>query len=262
MTDPAAIRATLQEASARIRFSEKAHRYWLDGKPAPSVTTITKMLHREQLERWKIRQQARGTAKACVAMPIQDGEDIEAYADRMLVEADRLLEGERIAKEAANVGNELHALIEWHCRAKMGEVTQRPLASDQGEALFEQWGAWAYDAGLVVVGVEVPVLYDFAHMRFCGRIDLLAFVREELTVLDWKSKEYAGRLWPDQRMQNIAYRTAISATGCVNSPPAGLIVVVPRDGSPAVPIPVDSDPVEDWKAFEDCYRLYMWSKKA
>jgi hypothetical protein len=257
---PLQIRAVLSEQATRVKFFDKAHRYALDGRHSPSVTTITRLLHREQLERWRVRQQALGTARACVASPILLSESVEDYATRMLAEADKLLEADRVAKEAADIGTGFHSLIEWACRERIGQPTPRPEVSDAAEALFERWMEWTVNAAFDVVAVEQPVFSE--TWQYCGRVDLLANVAGRLTVLDWKSKANAGKLWPDQRLQSIAYRQAVYEMLKPPAYPEGLIVVVPRDGGDAKPLPVDSDREQDLNAFLHLLGLYHWQREA
>lgn len=264
MPSAAEIRAVLAKAAERVQFSASSHRYKVDGKHSPAVTTITAMQHRPQLERWKIREQARGTALACFHTPARDHEAAEVYAARMMALAQKQFEADRIADEAANIGTQAHSLIEWTCRERIGQPTPRPTVGDQAEALFDQWLAWAEAEAFEVVSVEQRL---FSSAGYCGTMDLLAFVKGRLTVADWKSKASDGKLWPDNKLQSVAYRRAVweilSDAGIVLPEwPAGLILVLPRDGGKPQPIPVDGDPEADFEAFLALLKIYRWSKSS
>lgn len=77
----------------------------------PSVTTILKCVSKPGLERWKISQ----AVMAAMTSPRREGEDMDAFIDRVL-NVDR--EQDEEAGRAAEIGKRIHGEIEYRLRGR------------------------------------------------------------------------------------------------------------------------------------------------
>lgn len=259
----------LDQADARLAFSEKSHRYTLDGKPVPGVTTIIGSLNAPALNAWQVKQEREAciTAARKIAECIMDDEIrflprhghedawSEDFRETFEEFAGKEYEGQRIAREAADVGSQLHALIEGYCKGKLGIPFPEPRVSDEAHAMFSTWLQWARSQDFQPLAVERRV-FSVKHW-YAGTVDLFAYATGRKVIFDWKGTK-GKKLYARHRLQSIAYRKAAEEMGLGEWD--GQIVVVPTDGSAAVPLPVDSDPEEDFRAFLACRTLYEYAK--
>src|SRR5262245_48241141 len=113
----------------------------------PSVSAIKRTLDAPQLDAWKVNVQVEGTARAAYGNPPVDGELEDSYVARLKGAAEEL-EHERIAREAADVGTQCHALIEHEVKRQLGIEAPAPEASDEAMFRFAGWKEWASKSGL------------------------------------------------------------------------------------------------------------------
>lgn len=244
----------------RLRFNAASHRYWLDGKPVPGVTTIIKEKAAPALVRWMVRvQQEADIAVAwrifnsTLLLPCADNH--QDFAEAFRAESGAEYEHEKQSRAAADIGTQLHCLIEKHLKAQLGVpfAIEQPV-SDQAQEMFSaHWLPWAKDAKLEPLFVERFVFDD--ELRYAGIVDLGARIEGTISILDWKGKE-AGtldRLYMEPVLQNHAYRRAMHRL--TGQQWAGHVVNVARDGSGLMVHPVPySDEMAD--AFVACLTLY------
>jgi hypothetical protein len=221
----------LRNLEARIRFNPGRHTYTLDGAWLPSVSSIKGQLDKPALTAWMVREQMKGTARACLEDP--------GFARRLLEMTDQQLRGIRfesaaVAEEHAILGTEVHALIEAWARRQVGDAVEEPEASDKAHFLFSDFLGWAGTHKVKVLAPEMRIAS--AAFRYCGTIDLLAEEGDGLTIFDWKTK--SGDLYPEERLQLAAYRQAVKE--CTGILPAGRVLRIPKDGSKVVCLDADS----------------------
>jgi hypothetical protein len=242
--------AELLAEQARVRLTAN-HRYYVDGKPMPAVTTITKMLDAPQLDAWKVKTQVLGTANAAFNNPPLENEPQEQYAARLARIAADQYEHERIADEAAVEGSEVHGLIEWRMRTQLGEEVSRPAVSEAAAFREAGWSEWAKAVGLKPLAVEARVISR--SLRYCGTIDLLAEVNGVPSLLDWKRSK---AVYESHHLQSIAYRMALEEMGF--DPMPGYVLLMPPGGDPELAPCRDDDATR--AAFRACVDLYNWTR--
>ena len=139
--------------------------------------------------------------------------------------------------------------------------------------MFTGWLAWERDADFEPIFVERRVFSDVppgtvmhsGWPRYCGTIDLGAFVAGEPSVLDWKTRKGNGKPWPEQILQNVAYRRALRSMGLGEW--TGHLVMLPKDGGAVTAVNVEPGPGDKWtvegafESFEACLRLYRATKE-
>lgn len=256
MPDPLeALLVELRADQPRVTM-DKRHIYRVDGKHMPNVTTVIRVMDAPQLDAWKVRVQVEGTAKAAHANPPVFGEDEAAYMQRLVVLAAEQYEHERLSQEAADVGKQVHALIESAVREMLGEpvITPEIEPGDESLFIFAGWREWAARVGFRPLMAEARVLHR--EERYCGTLDLLALINDRPAVVDWKT---AKAVYPEMRLQSAAYRMALRSCGWPELD--GYVVRLPKDGGDIHTEPL-GDPTDDWEAFKACLQLYRWRKAA
>lgn len=261
--DRAELLERLAEAEGRLTFNPGNHTYRLDKKHIPGVTTILRQQHKEQLVRWMVRvQQEADIATAWrLAQSFGDAEfwsglDTPANFAAAFVEmAGEEYEHQKQAREAADVGKQMHALMEHHFKAQLGLPTTAPEASDDAQAMFSSVLEFLRSGDLEPLSMERR-LFNVADW-YAGTVDLFALYQGKQVIPDYKGRksEDANQLWPEQRRQSAAYRTAAKSMGLGEW--GGLILAVPRDGGKVTPVPVTSDVEADMAAFRACQVLYF-----
>jgi hypothetical protein len=174
-----------------LKFNAKVHRYWLDGKPVPGVTTLLKDgLPKPALIYWSART---------VAEYVADNPDaIETLRDmgrEPMVNALKGVPWEKRDKAAAK-GTDIHALAERVVHGEDVEVPEELVDSVQG---YADW--------LDRFDVR-PVLTERSCANrkhwYAGRFDLIADIGPDRWLLDAKT----GGAYPDAALQLDAYRNA------------------------------------------------------
>lgn len=234
---------------------DKRHCYRMNKAVVPGVTTVIKTMDAPQLDAWKVRVQVEGTARAAYLDPPVFGEPEDAYIGRLIKAAKEGLEHERIANAAADIGTQVHALIEHAIREQLGQESLAPEATDEALFVFAGWREWAERVKLEPIMAEGRIYHP--TLDYCGTFDLLAMVGDRPGILDWKPQ---ARVYPERRLQSAAYREALHAMGWPNL--EGYIVSMPRDGGDIEMIRLETGEAlaDTLKAFISCLSLYRWLK--
>jgi hypothetical protein len=229
------------------------HRYTRDGKYKPGVTTVIKTMDAPALDKWKVRMQAEGTARAAFNSPPLQHEPVDGYVARMRRLAEEQYEADRVADKAAKIGTEVHALIEHAIKKMLGQPTPEPNVGDEAMFRFAGWKQWARNVGLKPLSTECRV-YN-STLDYCGTVDGLVLIEGKPTQLDWKPTD---ALWAERRLQSAGYRMALMTMGWPEM--AGAIVCLPRGGGEISMIPCDAgeDLHEAGKAFAALLLVYRW----
>jgi hypothetical protein len=263
---PPSLLESLRALQDEIRLDAR-HCYWKGKARVPGVTTVIKVMDAPALDAWKVRVQVEGTARAAFNNPPphvswdSEAHELAAeveYVERLTAIAKEEFEHERLANEAADVGKQVHALIEHAVRTQLGENVggslQVPTVTDEALFIFAGWADWAKRVGLKPIMAEGRVYHT--GQDFCGTFDLLADVNGRPAILDWKS---SPKVYPERRMQSAAYRHALTYSGW----PAldGYIVTLPRDGGEIEMAQLG--PADDgaFEAFMSCLHLYRWLRQ-
>ena len=222
----------------------------------PGVTSVLKTLDAPALDAWRVRVQVEGTARAAYANP-PDGELIEDYVSRLVALAKEEFEHERLANEAADVGKQVHALIEHAVKEQLGQETTAPEATDEALFTFAGWREWAESVNLEPLTAEARLHHP--GLNYCGTADLVCLVNGAPTVLDWK---ISARLYDERRLQSAAYRKALMDSGW--PPLQGAIVCLPRDGGEISMVPACAPGPEldaTFNAFVSLLNVYRWQRE-
>lgn len=220
-----------------LKFNEGSHRYWLDGKPIPGVTTLIKGgLPAPALTYWAAR-----TVAEWVADNYDDLERLRAMGRGPMVAA--LKETPWQARdEAANRGTEVHALGERLVAGDEVDVPE-PLAGHV-ESYVKFLDEWKPEPLLVEVSV--------AHRThwWAGRLDLIARMCGETWLLDIKTTR--SGIFGETALQLSAYSHAE-----FYSPDGEQEIPLPRiDRCAAIWVRADGYDVVPVDAGDDTYRLF------
>lgn len=258
-------------ATERITKASGSRTYKLeDGTVLPSVTTILGVLGKPALINW-----AANTERALV---IDAAEQLNAelagsrvpgsvYRSALTERLGLVKAHKRITEQAADIGSQAHARIEWALRRQLGLATdhEEPACCEQAQwavMAFEDW-AKAHDVRPLMTE---QIVWSRVH-RYAGTLDLVADVAGVRTLIDFKTSK---AIYPEAHMQNVAYQVALAEMGhepCA----AGAIVRIPKNmDDPAFEVaqcpPVDAllptflhlREVYDWWAEEDRKSAAAW----
>lgn len=140
--------------------------------------------------------------------------------------------------DAANIGQAAHAMIHWHTKVKLGlDAGPEPSGPDEALRAVVAWMDWCREVDFTPQHVE-RLLYC-PQCAFAGTCDVIAKVRGQLTLIDYKT----GRaVYDEAHLQVLAYRHMAAREGIVTE--AGLILRLPKTAAdpafeavPAVDIP-------------------------
>ncbi len=226
------------------------HRYYVDGRPVPGVTTIAKVLDAPALDAWRVRTQVEGTARAAYNNPPFPNEPVESYTVRLKAMAAEQYEADRVAKEAADDGIQVHALIAWRLEKMMGKEAPRPQVSEAAAFRESGWAHWAKDVRLKPLAVEAKLLHK--TLRYCGTLDLLAEVEGRVGLWDYKR---SSKVYESHRLQSSAYRMALESMGF--DPMPGFVLLMP-EGQDVTAVELDRSE-ESQEAWLSCLKLYNWT---
>lgn len=252
------------------------HCYRIAKKVVPGVTTVIKVMDAPMLDAWKVRVQVEGTARVAFRNPSHfgcyesDAEQLAAevsYVDGLVALAKEEFEHERLANEAADVGKQVHALIEHAVRTQLGEKVEEPTVTDQALFVFAGWKEWAEKVGLRPLMTEGRLCWPLNQTPpdYCGTLDLLCTFDKgefagQVAVIDAKPN---ARIYPERRLQLAAYirpiRDLWSAAGG-RGVVRGMVVAMPRDGGDIEMVPVD--PTEaDFESFRALLQVHKWRRE-
>lgn len=225
----------------KLKYNDKAHGYWLDGKRTKSVTAITSLPEDKTfLDRWKMRQVVIGLARQPELLagfdetsPKSEGYDIVEKANDVAGTWD-----------GATYGTAVHDITE---RGDRGEQLD---AVD--EATYAVWRELLDLAGLEIIPELIEGVVVHVEQRICGRFDRFARRRADGAVVcvDLKTgssvADYPHSMCVQLAMYvNADYRCDIGPKGDGETSeffelPAdldrreGYIIHMPQDGEPGV----------------------------
>lgn len=175
-----------------LKFNDRVHRYWLDGKPVPGVTTlIGKGLPKPALPYW--------SAKSVAEYVMDNPEGVEALRSMGRDPAVAALKQIPWQKrdEAAVRGTDVHALAEQIIHGQAVEVPEHLAGHVEGYARWLD----AFAAEPIVT--EVPVA-NRANW-YAGKPDAVVRMAGEVWLLDWKT---SSGVYGETALQTAAYARA------------------------------------------------------
>lgn len=225
-----------------------------DGKEYPSVTSILGAISKPALMNWAAKVEREMVVNVSAQL-YQDMHSKPKMTDvNWKLTLNTMLGNTKAANKelakAAEIGSQAHALIEWTMMAAMlHEVGPAPEISGKARWAFSAWENWKASVNLKPVFVEQTV-WSNIH-QYAGTMDLLAYVNDQLTVVDWKTGK---AIYPEAYLQNAAYRHAIREMGHAD-PVAGLIVRLPKS---------ETDPefeVKECPPEKECMDIFLSTRK-
>jgi hypothetical protein len=175
-----------------LKFSEKAHRYTLDGRPVPGVTTLLgKGLPKPAIPYW--------AAKSVAEYVMDNPEGVDALRVMGRDPAIAALKGIPWQKrdEAAVRGTDVHALAERIIHGEQVDVPEHLVAHVEGYARFID--AFAVEP----IVTEVPIA-NRAHW-YAGKPDAIVNMGGFVWLLDWKT---SSGVYGETALQTAAYARA------------------------------------------------------
>lgn len=175
-----------------LKFNEKVHRYWLDGKPIPGVTTLLgKGLPKPAIPYWAAR-----TVAEYVADNPDGVEALRGTGRGPMVAALKEIPWQK-RDEAAVRGTDVHALAEQIIHGAEVEVPEHLAAHVEG---YVRW-LDAFDVEPIVT--EVPVAHR-THW-WAGKPDAIVRIDGVVWLLDWKT---SSGVYGETALQTAAYASA------------------------------------------------------
>jgi len=175
-----------------LKFSEKAHRYFLDGRPVPGVTMlIGKGLPKPAIPYWAAK-----TVAEWVADNPDGVEAFRATGRGPMVAALKEIPWQKRA-EAAVRGTDVHALAERIIHGEQVDVPEHLVGHVEGYARFVD------TFGLEPIVTEVSCA-NRAHW-YAGRPDAIVRMGGEVWLLDWKT---SNGVYGETALQTAAYARA------------------------------------------------------
>ena len=177
-----------------LRFNEKAHRYYLDDIPIPSVTTILGRLHKPLLIQW-----AADKAIETVRALSSTDEDGLLRIDPAALERCRKAHA-TIRDEAADIGKFVHAYAEARLKGERPQAPMIQLEKNAAQA-FEDW---LKSQKVEPIALERRIVSEVNW--YAGTCDFYGTINGRLCVLDFKTgKAVYDEYW----MQTEAYALAL-----------------------------------------------------
>lgn len=178
-----------------LKYSDKAHRYWLDGRPVPGVTTILgKGIPKPALPYW--------AAKSVAEYVADQPDKVEALRGAGRDPMVAALKGVPWTKrdEAAVRGTAVHALAEEVVQGREVEVPEHLLGYVEGLVVW-------LDEFLVHPILTERSCANRTH-KYAGRFDFLGTIDAlgpEIWLLDWKTSK---GIYGETALQTAAYASA------------------------------------------------------
>lgn len=138
----------------------------------PSVTTITKVIANNSLDRWKQAQML----NACSANPKSESEDLADYEYRM-----RQLAQKKMV-DARAFGSLFHSAIDE--LNKTGFLTEK---YEEIKPFVKHYIQWTRDLSIQFIDTEFVAVNN--KLGYAGQVDALAIVDGKLTLLDYKTQD-------------------------------------------------------------------------
>lgn len=251
-------------------YGRTSRRYTIPGteESYDSVTSILSVIGKPALINW-----AANTERTLVTEASADlYEDLPANAPKMsrpafiatlVARLGKLKAHQKELAKAAEIGSQVHALVEWNLRKEKGEVVgEAPHLSDKALWAFMVWEEWRKTATLKPVAIE-QTIWSTTH-RYAGTLDLYAHVTLDAgpvtAVFDWKSGK---AIYEEAILQNAAYIQALIEMGHAKAPVWGVIVRVPKvetDPEPEIRIIPPAEQRGAFAAFLHAKALWDWQQ--
>lgn len=232
---------------------DRARFYEVDGEQYPSVTTVLDIISKPALGPWYAREERKYLLAAM-------GEALRAKVPHkkilaLIAElAKEKKAADRAKDKAANIGTQVHKMIEYTIRRQLKlKVEERPAMSEAALRVFKSWERWWKRSKIRPLKIETRV--HCVGCGYAGTMDLLAEQNGKAVVLDWKTSK--GIYW-EMLLQNIAYRHACRKMGIKTY--GGILVRIPKTEDESE---VEIHPVKKGEVSFDAFKhaLGLWRKQ-
>jgi len=187
----------------KLKYNDKIHAYWLDGKRCKGMSTLSKVPDDTfSLDQWRKRMVLLGVARKPelakqAAAHHDDRDKLNAIAEEALVIAG--------ASDAANAGTATHRIIERHI---LGEEI---ILTDDAKLVVANFAQVMESVGLRPIPEAVEQVVVYPEQRVAGRFDHLAYriADDRPVVVDVKTGASAIR---------YPHATSVQLAGYANAP--------------------------------------------
>ena len=235
MTSPSSAVTTFDTRVARAVATAEGRRvdgplgrfYAVNGELFPSVTHVLSCINKPALVNWAATQERTLVTAAAADLYLDlvktPPMSRPAYVTTLQTRIGKEKAHKRALTKAADIGTQVHALIEWNLRRSLHQdVGPSPRVVDDAQWAFMAFEDWATSVALKPLLIEQTV-FSRTH-RFAGTMDLLAEVHGVPTLVDFKTGKAVYR---EAHLQNVAYQVALDEMGH-GAPSAGCIVRLPK----------------------------------
>ena len=233
-----------------LKFSEASHRYWLDGKPVPGVTSIIGVLDKPALPKWAAGEVAKFVAENPAAVealrPLGVDAMVKALKETPWKKRD----------DAAERGTDFHDIAERLLRGEDVAVPD-PLIGMAESAL-------AFLEGWKVEPVLIEQAVASREHHYAGKLDLVADVTgpdsgRHRAILDWKSGKriYTSACWQLNAYAGAEFyglegkETPMSDLGIT----AAYGIHIRADGYDVYPLRFGPDVYAEWLVIRQAYDI-------
>jgi len=189
----------LYNGSVELKFNEKTHRYFIDGKPVKGVTSYTNIINKPALIYWAVNK--------CADYLIENIEDLansndEEYILSMIDDAKK--KHTEFKTDAATTGKNVHKWCENYIKASLKkELPELPTDEQElnGVTAFLKW--------VSEYKVEFLSSERFVFSKkynYCGIMDAEAIIDGKKCVVDFKTSK---GVYNEMCYQVSAYQSAI-----------------------------------------------------
>jgi len=207
-----------------------------DGSVVPSVTNVQGILDKPALMWW--------AASVERDMVVEYAEKAYRTNPTSYDAFDKILRGMlprqqarfRVSKQATDIGQETHALIQHRCKEMLGAKEPRPKVSEHAELAFMAWEEWAASVNFEPLLVEQTVWSE--RMKAAGTLDCYSIQdwpepgERRHFVDDWKSSKRSKTaptgIYPESLVQVATYAQMLVELGIAPDSTMGCIVRLPK----------------------------------
>lgn len=186
---------------SRIQLISKnnQHYYCKDKNQYPSVTTILSLLNKPALINWAVNATTDSIRNDFVVKKSK----IPFTTSNITLSLEKAKRHHRaLSKDAANMGSEVHSMIEKHFKGK--DIPQKTNFREPIQKAFGAFQDWLNDFEVEAINSEIPFI-SAQWGGYGGTIDLVAEINGKNYIVDFKT---SNAIYDDYVIQIAAYRTA------------------------------------------------------
>jgi hypothetical protein len=242
----------LYGGGVKLTFDGAKHAYLANGRKAPSVTTILKVLDKPALQWWAVNE--------TLAFIAANWQADRPYTER---EKDSILTSAKTARyrqnrDALDIGTTAHKWVENYVSARQRGVTSQPNLPKHPQVRSTVEAFLGWEDGHEVEYLQSERRLYSRRYHYAGTVDLIAMVDDRYSVIDFKTSK---AVYPEYFLQGAAYAQALAEEDAAR--PAWdmrvTVVRIPKDGMEFEV--VHSDKTEELiDVFLAARRIYEWQQ--